>query len=315
VRTRRAAGARVVLTTFATAEYYEAAHWLVESARPFLDGYLAYRDVDLPRQFVKAHARHFADGRGYGYWTWKPFVLKEAIEQLAPGDVVIYSDAGSLMVADPAPLVDLCRASELGILLFDNRDAQPDGERWTNRVWTRRECFRRLGLTGRRYEDGPQVNAAFIVLEHRPEALAFLEEFANACDSYEIVSDMVSTTAPEDQAFRDHRHDQSILSLLAIRDDISLACEPSEYGNHLDSATRPFGQVWKHHRSGYRLPGDEVERLRRRARLLARARRLRGRRPAIHWYDEARRPAAPIPPPRSTPPAEPPRPFEPLRSS
>ena len=45
--------------------------------------------------------------------------------------------------------------------------------------------------------------------------------------------------------FIEHRHDQSILSLLALRDQLEVIRHPSQYGNHLkDEPYREPGE-WK----------------------------------------------------------------------
>ena len=49
--------------------------------------------------------------------------------------------------------------------------------------------------------------------------------------------------------YYDHRHDQSVLSLLAIRENVKPLVDPSEWGNTCNC--RGFNQLFHHHRNKY----------------------------------------------------------------
>ena len=44
--------------------------------------------------------------RGYGLWTWKPHVVGNALDAAAPGDVVVYADAGCSLNAEGRPRLE-----------------------------------------------------------------------------------------------------------------------------------------------------------------------------------------------------------------
>ena len=276
---------RVVCVSFATADYYSTLHELIESVKPYVDGYLAFYDTDLPSEFVTRNRRLFEDGRGFGYWVWKPYVILEALERVEDGDIVVYIDAGNLVIADLQPLVDLCAATSDGVLLFDNRDSNPDGDVWKNSMWTTADCFSFLDADSPLYTDGSQVDAAYLVLQKRPESVAFVRELLEACQRYELLREPPSETGPELPGFVEHRWDQSILSILAIRHGVTRAREPSQDGNRAIGPDDTYGQVFDHHRGRFRIARDsrEARRLLARARRRARARRLLGRPKEIRW--------------------------------
>jgi hypothetical protein len=244
---------RRILTSFATAEYYDTLDQLVESARSFVDGYLCYRDVDLSPRFYRRNARLFADRRGFGYWVWKPHVVREALLRIDDGDLVLYCDAGNLVVSTLDPLFEICAASDTGILLFDNGDHHPNGGVWRNSMWTARVCFEELGLTAPEFLHGPQVNASYIVVQKRPSAVKFIDDYQRWCERYDAVAGPRRPDRPEHPDFVEHRCDQSILSLLAIRDGVRLGRDPSEHGNDRITSGSAYPQVFNHHRSRYRL--------------------------------------------------------------
>lgn len=277
---------RRVLVSFATAEFYESQQLLVESARPFVDGYIWYREHDLPWSFRRRNSRIFRDGRAFGYFVWKPWVILDALRALDDGDLVLYVDSGNLIVNDPAPLFEMCDASEHGILVFDNRDWCPGGEVWNNSMFTRGDCFTRMNATGPEFIHGDQLNASYLVAQKRPSAISFLEDFREACEDYQIISDAPNVLRENEPDFLDHRHDQSVLSILAIRDGIEPERDPSQFGNRVMGFKSTFPQIFDHHRrrSAPETVAARVSaRAARRARLRAIVRRLVGIRKHVTW--------------------------------
>ncbi|MCJ7672424.1 MAG: hypothetical protein MUP67_10345 [Acidimicrobiia bacterium] len=267
-----------MLVSFASVEFYEAQHHLVESAKPFVDGYLCYRDVDLPRSFLRRIARHLQDDRAFGYWAWKPWVIFDALGRLDDGDLLFYADSGNVVLADLAPLFELCASSESGIVLFDNQDGSPDGALWKNGMWTRGDCFALMDATGAEFVDGLQVTAGYIVVEKRPSTVSFIRKFLAACENYQIISDAPSTLLPNAPNFVDHRHDQSVLSILAVKNGIELERAPCQHADDIavPPRRRPYPQLFDHHRRAYYLPRETpaAQTLLRRARRRATMRRL-----------------------------------------
>lgn len=282
---------RRVLASFATAAYYETLDQLVKSARTQVDGYLCFRDVDLPPAFYHRNERHFADDLGFGYWVWKPYVIGEALERVADGDIVLYCDAGNLVVDDLGPLFALCASSEHGVLLFDNRDHHPEGNAWRNSTWTKPEAFVLLDATTPEYFDGWLVNASYLLVQKRPSAVHFVADYLSTTENYDVVSEPQSVGADAHPEFVEHRYDQSVLSILATRHGIPLHRDPSEHGNDAIVGTDAYQQVFDHHRTRFLAPPDSaaVMAARRSASLRARAKRLLRRRNQIVWLSASDR--------------------------
>jgi hypothetical protein len=97
------------------------------------------------------------------------------------------------------------------------------------------------------YYDAPQVDASYQLFKKTPRVIEFLKEYDSYCSNENIISDLPNITQPNLPQFKDHRHDQSILSLMAVKHNIELLPEPSEWGNHLTN--RPYPQLFLHHRN------------------------------------------------------------------
>jgi hypothetical protein len=159
---------------------------------------------------------------------------------------VFYCDALMTFVGSPAPLFPLCEAAG-GIMLFNQRS---EGHR--NGTYTKADCFHRMDAAGDRYTRGDHLNAAFQLYQKTPRALAFIDELLAWCREYDVISDAPSTTGANAPGFLDHRHDQSILSLLAIKHELPTFQDISQWGRPApgDSPAEPgYGQIVHHHRS------------------------------------------------------------------
>lgn len=223
-----------ILTGFATFEYRHAMERLEVSAQAYFD--LIEPHYELPPEFMAKHAGLFRFARGHGFWVWKPWLILDHLRRMRPGDVLMYCDSQLVFTDDPAPLFKLCREQD-GVLLFHQKR---EGHR--NRTYTKRDAFRLMECDSQSFWDGPQLNTAMSVWAATPKAIGLAEEWYGWCADHRVVSDEISKGG-ERPGFKDHRHDQSILSLLAIRDGLETFPDPSQFGNGYAQPGRDYGQV------------------------------------------------------------------------
>lgn len=161
-------------------------------------------------RWASANKALLGEKRGGGYWVWKPHLLLRVLEeQMADGDVLLYADAGCTFVADPTPYLRL--ASEHGLVLFRNRHAM-----WT---WTKGYTFAALGMSMEEWGEDTQLAGGIIALQKRPWVQAFLREWMRVMtEDPRTVNDVdTAKVAPNHASFKQHRHDQAVLSLLAYK--------------------------------------------------------------------------------------------------
>jgi len=238
--------------SFGTWQYYPALEFLQESCKNYVDKFIAYKEPDLPTSFYVKHQKHFKDKRGFGYWIWKSYFINQLLQNANDDDIFLYIDSGNVVVNDITPIFDLCKNDSKGIILFDNRDGEPNGNVWKNNMFTRSDCFNILNLTEKQYVYGNQVDASYICFRKTDFTKNFFKLYQECCENYNAISDTANVMSPKIvDGFRDHRHDQSILSLLAIRYNISVYHEPSQWGNSTRPANYHYNQLFDHHRRRY----------------------------------------------------------------
>lgn len=239
---------RIIVCTFATAEYAGSAELLRHTAlrEGDADQVIVYREADVAPWFDDNPRLLRGQTRGYGWWSWKPWCIRETLRRhAAPDDVVVYCDAAMIFETSLRPYVEAVRH----VLLF--RLGGWTTNDYRNRCWTKRDTFGMMGMADDEHRDAIQLNAAVQMYRHTPRAFAFLQRYVDWCARHEVIDD--ARMLEDYPGYKDHRHDQSILSLLAVGcEDVAVARDPTQYGTDdphpTDSPTPPPGLL-HHHRA------------------------------------------------------------------
>lgn len=219
------------LVTFATSDFATAQRRQAASARAVggIDEVVLWNsELWSQQEFFSQHRDVANRHRGAGYWLWKPFIILKLLESVAEDDVVIYSDVGrskgGKFITSVAPLVGWVKASGAGFL---PGCYLPEGG--TNGIMTKRDCFVYMNCDERKYWDHCQIQATFSVWRRTERALAFLREWLDYCCDPRVITDDPNTCGlPNLDGFREHRHDQSILTNLTLKHDVACYGDPSE---------------------------------------------------------------------------------------
>lgn len=172
---------------------------------------------NLDPSFIKENSYTFSQGRGAGYWLWKPYLILNTLQLMEDSDWMMYTDSGMYFVRNPWEWIlsaeDQIR--EKGIATF--------GVCGKNRQFTKRDAFVLMGMDDPKYTDSDQRMASVFVCKKTPFSLAFVEEWLAYAKDPRILTDLPNTQGlPNYPEFKDHRHDQSIMSLLCIKHDTFL---------------------------------------------------------------------------------------------
>jgi hypothetical protein len=170
-------------------------------------------EFDLDTQF----AQHFGsvllkNVRGFGFYSWKPQVIQQSLRALPDESLLVYVDGGSHLNSAGErrfkDYVETCHSSESGILAFQTH--------WTERNWTKGDLLDHFAV-----RDNPlvtetgQVQAGLLFLRNTSETRAFVDSWAKVFWENLSLADDSPSTSPNLEGFIEHRHDQSIFSLLA----------------------------------------------------------------------------------------------------
>ena len=161
--------------------------------------------------------------RGAGLWLWKPYIILEALKKADDGDIVFYSDSGIEIISSLAPLVEICKKKSMILFRLEN----------PNRSWIKRDCFALTRCDSEEYWNGTQVYGSFQVYKKNKENVAFTQEWLKFCENRDIISDLPGICGlPNFPEFVAHRHDQAVLTLMAIKHKVELFRDPCQYGDY-----------------------------------------------------------------------------------
>ncbi len=217
------------IVTFASHTYRHTHARFLQQAREIgvFDEYLLWTEEDLDEDFRKEFSLLLKTRvRGFGYWVWKPQVILQALRRLHWGDSLIYLDSGSHIVSSGrARLLEylqLAEAHPKGILAFQM--TLPERE------WTKRDLLHFFNVTNNSevLESG-QVQAGAIVMSKTPESVAFMERWLAVFRAEPGLVDDSPSSIGEAEYFKEHRHDQSVFSLMAKLESIALQSASEQY--------------------------------------------------------------------------------------
>jgi hypothetical protein len=228
--------------------FYRSQSILIESAKPHFDGFAAFNPQSLDKEFIDENKHILKAERGYGYWLWKPFIINKTLKHLNNGDLFFYVDSGNSIVGDINLLFDKAEKDINNLILFDNRDGAPEGTYWKNYQWTKYDSFKKMDCLEEKYIQGKQINGSYILGIKNNFTVNFFNEYFDYCKDEDILTDIPNKLGSNFDGFHDHRHDQSILSLLAIKHNITVLRDPSESGNSSIKPTDGYPQIFLHHR-------------------------------------------------------------------
>jgi len=189
--------------------------------------------IPMNPQMISAAFRQFnreilRTERGAGLWLWKPYCIFRTMLNCNNGDILIYADAGVEFINSVQHIIG---RMEEDIFLFTNTHP--------NHHWTKRHVLDTMmpGWESKYQKDTPwpQVQASVIFFRVNDKAKAFVKEWLNYCQMPGMIDDSLGHEYP---FFQDHRHDQSILTILAYKAGYSLHWWPTQYSNHLPRSER-----------------------------------------------------------------------------
>jgi hypothetical protein len=206
---------KVTLVAFADGVFAPRKRKFLEEAHALgvFDECAVFDRTQLPAMFSAQHLPFMeAQARGFGYWIWKPQVILQAFDRAGPDDLVVYLDAGfSLNPAGKARMLEyfeIANDSSYKMLSFQNVH--------TENMWTKMDLAGRLGVAqSPQIMNTSQLTAGFMILGKTPSNVDLVGQWQEiAVEANYHYSDDSPSVLPNHVAFREHRHDMSISSLL-----------------------------------------------------------------------------------------------------
>ena len=190
------------------------------------DRVIEYSVEDIDEDYRVKFANILNQRRGAGYWMWKPYIIHKTLQRMTTEDVLFYCDSGASFINHVKPYIEACKQDEKGIILF--RDGH------INKKFTKRDCFVYMDADSEKYINATQLTAGFQFVKKTDFSIEFYTEALKYAQNENIITDLPNICGlPNYPEFEDHRHDQSILTNLAVKHNIKTLPDPSQCGNHV----------------------------------------------------------------------------------
>ena len=198
----------ITLLTFATEKFENSQSMLQNIARGSGWNCLSYnpsRLLEIDPGFYSRPASNTE--RGFGLWTWKPMIILHELKKLKANEVLFYIDAGDLFLPNIVDVYQSQLASQ-PCLLFEGGGSI--------REYTKRSTLEAFGMDGFRNRNRRMIEAGVSFWKNNSESLDILTKWQESCQNFSLISDPALGES-QFSNFIAHRHDQSILTLLALK--------------------------------------------------------------------------------------------------
>jgi hypothetical protein len=178
------------------------------------DDVFAYTDQDISGCPYEEFIRDPKNRRGFGYWLWKPYFIQQIMQhKMADGDILVYADSGCTV--NPGGLERFLQYDEM-------LDANPFGliSFHLYACFDKEYCKRDLIDYMHTHPDDletTQIIGTVMLFKKTSYSMEFVNRWLEIAtmDKYRFIRDVDPQRDPEPYPdFQDHRHDQSIFSLL-----------------------------------------------------------------------------------------------------
>jgi hypothetical protein len=167
--------------------------------------------------FIQSHPRL------YGYAIWKPYIILTELSKLNENDILVYVDSGANIISsvEGNRMIDrlyqeLLSDKEICMIIRDIP--------FYERAWSKMDCLLQISkyynipsndlrqLCFNTFEN--QRESGMLLFKKTDMSLKMVNDWYTLMTAYSNIDDSPSSTA-NDPSFVEHRHDQSVLSMIS----------------------------------------------------------------------------------------------------
>lgn len=192
--------------------FYDAGKRIITQAKNInlFNDIILYTDLFLKNDqvFWNNHSKFIENNKkGYGYWLWKPYIIKKTIEKMNNGDILLYLDVGCEIDIQEKDFLIECFELVKKDYIIGTLGVGFVKER------CKMDLILKLNMNDNKYLDSRQHQAGANMYLVCDKTRQLVDEWYELSCSYNLIDDSESINKNVD-SFIDHRHDQSIFSLL-----------------------------------------------------------------------------------------------------
>jgi hypothetical protein len=145
--------------------------------------------------------------RGAGYYWWKPTIIKKSLMKINEGDILLYLDAGCSFYPE--------HKDEFFYYLNELNNTHFLGFKsgFLEKFYTKRDLFKFMDVDTSIYTDTEQIISGIMFMVKSEKTINLVDKWIKLASVTHLINDDESFN-DNYPGFLEHRHDQSLLSLL-----------------------------------------------------------------------------------------------------
>ena len=177
-----------------------------------------YSENDFDEEFLSRVGNELKTfKRGYGYWSWKPYIIKKELEKADDGDVVVYADSGCMFIQKNRKTlkewIKIVSKSKSGIL-------SPCFGPYIEHDWTRGDLYDYINKTYNKdnvdiFDKAIQCGCGVSLYCKNEKCLDFVNQWYDVMTNHFHLCTDEPSSLPNHPNFKENRHDQSVFSMLS----------------------------------------------------------------------------------------------------
>lgn len=201
---------KVVFVSFADSRYAAAIERLDKETVNFhFDERYFFSEKKLPNNFFDGFNPKIYR-RGYGYWIWKPYVVKKVFDTIKEDDILVYSDCGNRWVDKK-----MNRFSEYLSMLNGKMNILTFQQPFLEKDWTKGDVFQHICKNDwKKYAVSLQLWSGCFFLKKCEETKQLINKWFYISNRKRDLFTDKKSKYPNVGYFQENRHDQSCFSLL-----------------------------------------------------------------------------------------------------
>jgi hypothetical protein len=204
----------------------------------YFDKIKVYSQLDFDEEYKNRHQNFYNENnRGFGYWMWKSYIILKTLNEMQYDDILIYADAGctlnnNLMAKNRLSVyINLCKTIPSGNVSFQMS--------YIEKMWTKMDMFVILDAAKPEIMNSGQLVGGVFILKKCRHVMDLVNEWYTVSHNYQLISDFPSVI-PNDPSFRDHRHDQSIFSILRKKRGTIIIQDEVDFDDYSDPKCKSY---------------------------------------------------------------------------
>ena len=191
---------------------------LIDSVKKYSDfEIIIFQKKDMDIDFVNKNKEILESHRGGGYWLWKPYIINKILDQIMEGDYLFYMDSKYYFTEDFTDLYTKFMENN-DILVWGNKPNESTNE---IKNFCKLDVILKYNITRMAFiENRNEFWAGALLIKKTSFIQKMMNEWLSMCCNYEDISD--SPSIKQKPCFIDHRHDQSLLSIVLHKNNIPM---------------------------------------------------------------------------------------------